>query len=408
MQPVVPHGVGVNDADENDETTALQGMYNSPPINTHVVFEAATNVEDGTPAPAPPPPPSPPPQLRMSARVQAFVLKNFLPLGFGFVLILSLSCPGPGAAVGKIKVLDGIGLVQAINNMVVFFISGVTLETKHALAAVKQGRSLAVGLVAILLLTPCIGFALRYLPFRPSDFTLGLTIFTVVPTTLGVGVALTVASKGNEALALLLTVSTNLLGIFTVPLLLQAILSASGALQFDTATLVAKLIVTILVPSVLGSVLRRASPAATKWVTAHRTFLSLLSTSNLICIIWQTLSTAAPTLLAQNAGDVMIVVASSLIYHLLLLALMYVLTLYVIRLPVRDRVAVIIMAAQKSAPVAVTVISYMTTDTARQGLLAIPGLIGQLAQIFVGAAVTKTLSNMIKRETEAEEAANAP
>ena len=57
-------------------------------------------------------------------------------------------------------------------------------------------------------------------------------------------------------------------------------------------------------------------------------------------------------------------------------------------------------AAQKSAPVAVTVISYITTDTSRQGLMATPGFIGQLAQIFIGAAVTKTFANVIKRETE--------
>lgn len=45
---------------------------------------------------------------------------------------------------------------------------------------------------------------------------MGLTIFCVVPTTLGVGVALTAASRGNQALALLLTIVTNLLGIVTV------------------------------------------------------------------------------------------------------------------------------------------------------------------------------------------------
>jgi predicted Na+-dependent transporter len=51
-----------------------------------------------------------------------------------------------------------------------------------------------------------------------AQCTLGfrLTIFCVVPTTLGVGVALTAASRGNQALALLLTISTNLLGIITV------------------------------------------------------------------------------------------------------------------------------------------------------------------------------------------------
>jgi sodium/bile acid cotransporter 7 len=75
---------------------------------------------------------------------------------------------------------------------------------------------LLYGLVAILGITPCLGFGMLALPFQPPEFATGLALFCVVPTTLGVGVALTAVSKGNQALALLLTVATNLLGIVTV------------------------------------------------------------------------------------------------------------------------------------------------------------------------------------------------
>ncbi|PNG99508.1 hypothetical protein TSOC_014709, partial [Tetrabaena socialis] len=50
----------------------------------------------------------------------------------------------------------------------------------------------------------------------------------VAPTTLGVGVALTTACRGNEALALLLTVATNALAVFTMPPELRLLLP-SGA-----------------------------------------------------------------------------------------------------------------------------------------------------------------------------------
>lgn len=58
-----------------------------------------------------------------------------------------------------------------------------------------------------------------------------------------------------------------------------------------------------------------------------------------------------------------------------------------LRLPVREAIAVFIMGSQKSAPVAVTVIMYITTDTRQRGLLSVPAIIGQLTQIFVGCAV---------------------
>ena len=39
-----------------------------------------------------------------------------------------------------------------------------------------------------------------------------------------------------------------------------------------------------------------------------------------------------------------------------------------------EAIAVVIVASQKSAPVAVTVISYITGDVSAQGLLAIPAI----------------------------------
>jgi len=73
-------------------------------------------------------------------------------------------------------------------------------------ALLKHWVGLLYGLVAILLITPCFGFLFIIIPLQPKEFVTGLALFCVVPTTLGVGVALTAASKGNQALALLLTV----------------------------------------------------------------------------------------------------------------------------------------------------------------------------------------------------------
>ena len=49
----------------------------------------------------------------------------------------------------------------------------------------------------------------------------GLSIFFIMPTTLSSGVILTRAAKGNFALALLLTVATNLAAILLIPLVMQ-------------------------------------------------------------------------------------------------------------------------------------------------------------------------------------------
>lgn len=75
-----------------------------------------------------------------------------------------------------------------------------------------------------------------------------------MPTTLGVGVALVAAAKGNQALALFLTVATNVLGIVSVPYELKLILRGSSSVSIDALDLFVKLICTVLVPTIIGKV----------------------------------------------------------------------------------------------------------------------------------------------------------
>jgi sodium/bile acid cotransporter 7 len=62
---------------------------------------------------------------------------------------------------------------------------------------------------------------------------------------------------------------------------------------------------------------------------------------------------------------------------------------FLLRFELLDAIALIIMGSQKSAPVAVTVITYITPVVGIQGLLAIPCIIGQLSQIFIGSILAK-------------------
>ena len=73
---------------------------------------------------------------------------------------------------------------------------------------------------------PCTGVLLSSLEWThsqppptgpPPVHTAGLAIFACVPTTLGVGQALVLTSRGNTAVALLLLVGTNLLGVASMP-----------------------------------------------------------------------------------------------------------------------------------------------------------------------------------------------
>lgn len=64
------------------------------------------------------------------------------------------------------------------------------------------------------------------------------------------------AVGANTAMSILLTTSSNVISIFTVPLMLATVLKSSEAIAFDIAALIKSLIRTVLMPLLLGSSLR--------------------------------------------------------------------------------------------------------------------------------------------------------
>ncbi|WIA38882.1 hypothetical protein OEZ86_002156 [Tetradesmus obliquus] len=234
----------------------------------------------------------------------------------------------------------GVHIVTFVNICTVFFISGLTLRTQelwqafsrtaatdertqHSTAGSTGARCTVFGMLSIIGITPLLGFAVRLLPLAPPEYVAGLTIFTLVPTTLGVCVSLAQSAKGNVGLAIFLTVASNVVGVIS---------SLCRSLAF---------------------------------------------------IIWQTLSSAREYIVNSSFGAMLLVFVSALLIHVIYLVFNAV-AVKLLRVPVPEAISTIIMASQKSAPVAVTAIAYITTDPVAQGLLAVPAVTGQLLQIFIG------------------------
>eukprot|EP00668_Euglena_longa_P011724 GGOE01014139.1.p1 GENE.GGOE01014139.1~~GGOE01014139.1.p1 ORF type:complete len:430 (-),score=83.25 GGOE01014139.1:300-1532(-) len=331
-------------------------------------------------------------------KVKAVVVKNFLLVCFAIAVTVALSWPEPGCYVGSWK-FGTVRMMQALNNAIVFFISGLTLKNSEFKQVLTYWKAFLYGMISILVLTPCLGFATKEMPLSPPEFVIGLTIFCVVPTTLGVGVALVSAAKGNQTLALLLTVASNLAGILTVPYELQLILRNSSTVSVDPVDLLIKLVCTVLVPTVIGNLLSTHVRQLAELVAKYRVQLGMVSSANLAFIVWQTLSGARDVLLQVPYPSLLIILGFTLGQHLFYLSF-NALAAYLLRLSIRESVATVVMASQKSAPVAVTVITYITSDVVQQGLLAIPGLFGQILQIFVGSVLVHFLARLVEKESQ--------
>ncbi|GLT68974.1 hypothetical protein SLA2020_411620 [Shorea laevis] len=95
---------------------------------------------------------------------------------------------------------------------------GLKLHGEEFRAVAEAWPAGIFGLASILLLSPFFSKLILQVQLVPQEFVTGLAIFSCMPTTLSSGVALTQLVGGNSALALALTVISNLSGILTVSL----------------------------------------------------------------------------------------------------------------------------------------------------------------------------------------------
>ena len=104
----------------------------------------------------------------------------------------------------------------------------------------------------------------------------------------------------------------------------------------------------------------------------------------------------------QSFGNIVAAFFAGIGIHCIFLALnATILAFPCFKLPLREYRAVMIMASQKTLPVAVTVIGFLPESAGEQGLMVIPCIISHMSQIFMDAAIVSKWAD----DTEKAEAA---
>ena len=314
----------------------------------------------------------------MSA-ILSFLKRQMLPVGLLCAAAVGLAWSDPGRYMGTLP-------TQYVAVSIIFFCSGLLLRTDEIQAAFSAWRASGWGIVSILFVTPVIGVVLAFQVPVQADFQLGLALFCCMPTTLSSGIALTQQARGNVALALLLTVSTNLLGIFTVPFVLSHLLGALGKVELSALDLLVKLCLTILLPLSAGRYARRY---VVTWVGRNRTRITSISNLALISVPWMKFSESSTALAEVALGSLLVLIGAGLAIHILYLGMNAVIC-GSLGVEAAARKAVVLLASQKTLPVAMTVLALIPDKVLAsdvKGLVAIPCITFHLGQIFIDAVV---------------------
>jgi bile acid transporter len=145
--------------------------------------------------------------------------------------------------------------------MVIMLGMGASLTWRDFLIAFRKPKGVLVGMLCQFGIMPLLGFALAMALDLSPGLTVGLILMACMPggTTSNI---FSYFSKGVLALSILMTTVCTLLALVMVPLLLEFYSSLAGlSSEFKIpASNVAQVLVVLLVPTVLGMVLRKLNP----------------------------------------------------------------------------------------------------------------------------------------------------
>ncbi|KAH9557854.1 hypothetical protein CY35_07G106600 [Sphagnum magellanicum] len=330
-----------------------------------------------------------------SNSVLDFAAANFLPIALVTGVAIGLTFPQPG------QLMQQWG-VSKWTTSAIFVISGLTLSTGDVAKAAKAWPAVLFGLVSILFITPLMAVPVLRLNLVPRELVTGLAIFCCVPTTLTSGISLTQLAGANTALALALTVTSNLLGIFTMPYMLSALVGHGSGVSLPAGPLLKALVEILLIPLLIGKFIREIFNVQ-DFVDKRKQKLSFLSIFLLSLVPWMQTSCSRTMLLQLELTQLLAAIAIGICIHAVFLAWNAIVMMY---LPAYGGVmvddqtsaarAVIIVASQKTFPVVVAVVSKLGGAIGETGLLVLPCITYHLTQIMLDSMLVNFWLNYSK------------
>lgn len=310
-----------------------------------------------------------------------FFYTNFLPTILVSAVVLGLIYPRLG------QQLYQIGLSKWAT-FGVFLISGVTLRTSEVGDVLQAWLSLLFGVVSSLVITPWIAVLVLQFPIFPREFVTGLALFCCMPTTLSSGVTLSQVAGANTALALSLTLISNLLGILTIPFMISKLVAPNLGISVPAGPLMKSLVEMSLVPLLIGKVIR---VYASGFIDKKEKELAILSAIFLGLVPWMQVSCGRDLFLSLKMQNITAAAVLGLATHCVFL-LWNLFGIHTLHSHIRESKdphqqksnawAIILTASQKTVPVAIAVIGSLGGSMGESGLLVLPCLITHITQII--------------------------
>lgn len=299
----------------------------------------------------------------------------FLPFGLLVAVLSALLLPAGGHFIS-----DNSGLRIIV--FIIFLVSGYQTSSGGLSLDKNLLILLFISSIISLLLAPLIGVIVAQILNLSLPLAMGLIIISTVPPTISSGVVITEVSRGNTVLALFLTITLNIIGIFTMPFVLDICLRAAGSIDIDQTALLLKMLLFVLLPFAIGKMIRNVSGKT----TVSRLW-SYINSSCVILMVYSSASTSRDAFTGLTITDYSLIFAAVALVHLLLLVINN-LAGRRLKLSSADNKALLFVSSQKTLAIALAVLANINFET---GSAIIVCLAFHFFQLFVDSALAAFL-----------------
>ena len=226
----------------------------------------------------------------LACRCLRLIMRQWFFVGLGLVIGAGKAYPDLAKTGGLLR---GEWTLRYGATIVIFILSGAGLQASALKEATRAWRLHVFTQTLSLAVLPCVGRVVTLalssaFPAFSALLLKGILVTCCTSTTASTTVVFTRAAGGNEPLALINSVTGNVLGVFISPLWLRLFLSSSGQPAFSTTII--QLLETVVGPLIIGQALAYFFPMAVAGVRQRLDFGKATSLMILL-LVWTTFST---------------------------------------------------------------------------------------------------------------------
>jgi sodium/bile acid cotransporter 7 len=274
----------------------------------------------------------------------------------------------------------------------VFFLHGVNLSSEQISHGLKNWKLHVMVQTFTFAVFPLIWLLSDKLlgSHIPSLLMLGFLYLCALPSTISSSVALTGSAGGNVPAAILNASLSSVLGIFLTPLLVSFVVG-SGAGGIDLGATLLDLCAMLLLPLVLGQLLR---PLLGKFFARHKRYTNIADKLVILLLVYSAFCNSMVSGMWQQQGNSVILTA--LMGSAILLAIilwMTTRTARALKFSPADEIAAVFCASKKSLAAGAPMAALIFGANPGLGLILLPIMIYHPLQLIVCSVMAEGYAN---------------